>query len=273
MNVAPSFRVAPAVIEEFNTRGATVIRGAFKEWIDLLRRGVSYNFDHPSSDGHIYTGEQGKGRFLSDYCNWPRIPEYREFIFNSPAGEIASQIMNSERVRLFHEHVLVKEAATDVATPWHQDQPYYCVEGPKTVSLWIPLDEVPRDTTLEFVGGSHLWGKFYRPQRFNGEALNPNDGLEDIPDINGNRDAYDICGWHVYPGDAVAFDYRTLHGAPPNRSATRQRRAFSLRLVGDGARFVRREGIKTSPPFSHVKAVSGSPLLDEDFPVVYQQRN
>ena len=49
--------------------------------------------------------------------------------------------MDSQQVQLFHEHVLVKEAATSVPTPWHQDAPYYCVDSNKTVSMWIPLDD------------------------------------------------------------------------------------------------------------------------------------
>ncbi|MGI9503340.1 MAG: phytanoyl-CoA dioxygenase family protein, partial [Geminicoccaceae bacterium] len=64
-------------------------------------------------------------------------------------------------------------------------------------------------------------------------------------------------GWAVSPGDAIAFDYRTIHGAPANTSAKRQRRAFSLRLLGDNARFVRRDGIATSPPFTQVTLQSG----------------
>ena len=179
--------------------------------------------------------------------------------------------MGSNTVRLFHEHVLVKESSTDVPTPWHQDMPYYCVDGSKTVSLWIPLDEVARENVLEFVAGSHLWGRYYRPQRFSGQALNENDGLETIPDINGNRNDYRIVGWPVSPGDAIAFDYRTLHGAPANTSATTARRAFSLRLVGDDARFVRREGIKTSPPFPDVSLESGALLHGPQFPILYRR--
>ena len=61
-------------------------------------------------------------------------------------------------------------------TPWHQDQPYYCVDGSDTVTLWISLDLVPRDRTLEFVGGSHKWGKYFRPERFDKTPLNENEG-------------------------------------------------------------------------------------------------
>jgi hypothetical protein len=42
-----------------------------------------------------------------------------------------------------------------------------------------------------------------------------------------------------------------------------------LRLVGDGTRFVRREGIKTSPPFPDVALANGAPLDGAQFPMLY----
>ncbi|WP_420724735.1 phytanoyl-CoA dioxygenase family protein [Hwanghaeella sp. LZ110] len=255
-------------VSEFRNNGVTVMRGVFKDWVETLRDGVALNMREPDPTARIYTGENGGGRFFVDYCNWQRIPQYKDFIFNSPAAEIGAELMDSKMVQLFHEHVLVKEAQAGVPTPWHQDMPYYCVDGPKTASLWIPLDEVPHERGVEFIAGSHLWGKFYRPQRFNGQPLNENDILEDIPNVNENRGDYDIVSWDVSPGDAIAFDYRTIHGAPANNSPSEQRRAFSLRLVGDGVRFARREGIVTSPPFNQVTLQDGDPLQADEFPVL-----
>ena len=253
-------------IDDFRQKGVTVLRGAFTDWVDVLRAGVEANMNDPDPNARIYKGENGNGRFFVDYCNWDRIAEYKNFIFNSNAAHIGAALMNSQSVQLFHEHVLVKEASTDVPTPWHQDAPYYCVTGPKTVSIWIPLDTIERDTTLEFVSGSHLWGKHFRPQRFDGSALNEDDGLEEIPDINQSRDDYEILGWAVKPGDAIAFDYRTIHGAAGNHQPNRQRRAFSLRLVGDGAHFVRRDGLVSSPPFPNLTLNNGDPLTGDTFP-------
>lgn len=255
--------------EQFQSEGVTVLRGLFADWVEVLRDGVAANMAEPNPEARIYEGDNGGGKFFVDYCSWQRIPQYRDFIFNSPAAEIAAALMHSKKVQLFHEHVLVKEAQAGVATPWHHDMPYYCVDGPKTVSLWIPLDDVPRERTLELIAGSHLWGKSYRPQRFNGQPLNDNDGLEEIPDIDANRDDYNIVGWDLAPGDAVAFDYRTLHGAPANQSASEQRRAFSLRLVGDDVSFARRQGIVTSPPFNNITLKHGAPLEADEFPVLY----
>ena len=124
--------------------------------------------------------------------------------------------------------------------------------------------------TLEFIAGSHRSGKLYQPQFFNGNPLNEDDGLEALPNIDDNRDASEILGWAVAPGDAVAFDYRTVHGAPANDSPSAQRRAFSLRLVGDGATFVRHEGRKTSPPFSEITLANGDPLGGDAFPILRQ---
>jgi ectoine hydroxylase-related dioxygenase (phytanoyl-CoA dioxygenase family) len=258
-------------VKQFQNNGVTVLRGLFSNWVETLRAGVAENILKPNPDARIYQGKKEGGRFFVDYCSWQRIPQYRDFIFNSSVAEIAADLMNSEKVQLFHEHVLVKEAQAGVATPWHQDTPYYCVDGPKTVSVWIPLDEIPRERTLEFVAGSHLWGKQYRPQRFNGQPLNENDGLDEIPDINANRENFDIVGWELEPGDAVAFDYRTIHGAPANHSSNSQRRAFSLRLVGDDVRFVRRQGLVTSPPFNQITLNHGDPLVADEFPMLYQR--
>ena len=260
--------VTPETIEAFRSNGACVLRGYFKDWVETLRAGIARNMAEPSADVKIYQGQNGSGRFFGDYCNWDRIPEYKDFIVHSKAAAIGRELMGSKTVRLFHEHVLVKEAGADVATPWHQDQPYYCVDGSETVSLWIPLDRVPRERTLEFVGGSHNWGKYFRPERFNKMALNENDGLEPVPDINGNRDKYDVLGWALEPGDAVAFNYRTLHGAPANNSKVDQRRAFSLRLIGDDVRFARREGINTSPPFLGVRLAHGAVMDAPEFPLL-----
>ncbi len=261
-------KLAAQVVSEFQRDGAVAIRGVFSDWVDVLRAGIARNMADPSGDAKIYRGKDGGGRFFGDYCNWNRISEYRDFIFKSPAADIGRQLMGSKRVRLFHEHVLVKEPSAGVPTPWHQDQPYYCVDGQETVSLWIPLDHVPRDRTLEFVAGSHKWGKYFRPERFDKTPLNENDGLEEVPDINNNRNTFNVVGWALEPGDAVAFNYKTLHGAPANNSETDLRRAFSLRLLGDDVRFARREGVKTSPPFRDVKLVHGAVMDAPEFPVL-----
>ena len=262
---------SPAPIDEstvaaFERDGAVLVPGCFGSWVETLRRGIEYNIANPGPDVRDYTDAAG-GRFFGDYCNWARIPEYREFLFESPAADIARALMRSRTARLFHEHVLVKEARTDIPTPWHQDLPYYCVDAELNCSLWLVLDPVPVESCAEFVAGSHRWGKLYRPERFNRTPLYEEDSLGPPPDIDARRQDYDILRWSLEPGDAIAFTFRTLHGAPPNRSKHLRRRAFSSRWVGDGATFADRGGI-TSPPFRDVDLNHGAPLHGPRFPLV-----
>jgi hypothetical protein len=56
-------------------------------------------------------------------------------------------LMTTPQVRSYHDHVLVKEAGTAQRTPWHQDQPYYNVDG-HGISAWISVGRslpLPRD--------------------------------------------------------------------------------------------------------------------------------
>ena len=54
---------------------------------------------------------------------------------------------------------LLKKPGTHKETPWHQDMPYYCVNGNDTGSLWIPLDNVDKENNLKLILGSHKWPK------------------------------------------------------------------------------------------------------------------
>ncbi len=254
-------------IDTFRADGVVVLRGLFADWIEPLRVGTRRNLASPSPLHRNYT--KGGARFFGDYCNWPAIPQFRRFVEQSPAGEVARQLMQSRVARIFHEHLLVKEAGADIPTPWHHDSPYYCVQGQQTVSLWLPLDPVPRAICLESVAGSHAWGKLFRPRRFDGTAYDhQTDDLVEMPDISADRDAYDIRAWDLAPGDCIAFDFRTVHGAPGNPTAG-GRRAFSTRWFGEDARYADRGGV-TSPPYRELAGQlrAGDALPEDLFPVI-----
>ncbi len=254
-------------IDTFQKYGVLFIKGLFKDYVKIIRRGIKKNLSNPGpyAAENLNLGESG--RFFDDYCNWHKISEFKKTIFSSSVGFIASQLMKSNKVQLFHEHILVKEAGTSKPTPWHQDSPYYFIEGTQTISFWSPMDKVT-NASLRCVLGSHKWEKTVRPKKW----LNEDDFYQneqdfmDVPDPE-NDENMKIKEFPMDPGDAVAFDFRILHGARGNTSKT-QRRAFSLRLVGDDARFIER-GEKTSPPFPNHGMISGQPLRQDWFPIIY----
>ncbi len=253
--------VTPEDVEAYQSNGVVLIRGLFADHVDGLRAGVARNMSDPGPYASTNDKAGETGLFFDDYCNWQRIPEFETAILGSDVSTVARTLMQSEQVQVFHDHVLVKEPGTSMATPWHQDAPYYFVEGTQTISFWSPLDPV-RDATLRCVAGSHLWPKDVVPTRWVSEAAFFEGDYVPVPDPE--AEAMRIVEFEMEPGDAVAFHFRTLHGARGNHSDTR-RRAFSLRLVGDDARFVERPG-PTSPPFPGHGMMAGQKLRDDWFP-------
>lgn len=260
--------VDQAMTDTFRTDGAVLIKGLFRDWVDVIKSGIERNMAHPGPYASENFKEGESGRFFDDYCNWTRIQEFEEVIRDSEVGAVAADLMASDTVQVFHDHVLVKEPGTTMQTPWHQDAPYYFVEGEQTVSFWCPVDPV-KEASLRLVAGSHLWEKPVLPIRWvsQGDFFPNEDTYMPIPDPDAEN--MRILEWEMEPGDAVAFNFKTLHGARGNHSASR-RRAFSLRLIGDDARYVTRPG-KTSPPFPGHNMKEHQKLREDWFPVIYSR--
>ena len=253
---------------DFLKNGVIVLRQVIsKFWLDKLESGIIKNFKNPSKYKCVYEKNNNLEVFYDDYCNWNRISEYKEFLFKSNIAKQASILMKSNTVNLFHEHVLIKEPGSKKRTPWHQDQPYYCVDGKDNCSLWIPLDKISKKNCPEFIRGSHKWNKKYLPTKFIGKPYEKHDEeFEYIPDIDSNRKDYDIVSWSLNPGDLIAFNFLTIHGAPGNDSKHR-RRAFSARFTGDDATFAKRKG-EISPPFPELRLKHGEKLTSPTFPLL-----
>jgi ectoine hydroxylase-related dioxygenase (phytanoyl-CoA dioxygenase family) len=262
--------ITEQAIIDFNRNGAVCIRGLFTDWIDTLKQGVQKNHDEPGPYFAENVTANDTGSFWDDYCNWQRIPEFHRFITESSAAQFAAQIMDSNSAQFFHDHVLVKEANTSKPTPWHQDAPYYFVSGEQTVSFWLPLDPVSKSTTLRLVSGSNRWPKLVRPVAWLDDAnfyKGDRDQYMDLPLIEGEVSEQDILEWELQPGDAILFNYRTVHGAKGNLQQNR-RRAFSMRWVGDDARYIQRPG-ETSPPYPGHNMKNGQRLREDWFPVLW----
>ncbi|RPH42057.1 MAG: phytanoyl-CoA dioxygenase family protein [Burkholderiales bacterium] len=264
--------VSQEQIRRYREDGATPLRGVIApEWVERLRAGVEANLAEPGPYAKLYTPEGQPGKFFGDYCNWPRIPDYKAFFVESGLAAVAAELMGSAKVNLYHEHVLVKEPGTREKTPWHHDQPYYPVDGEQIVSFWIPLDPVARSTCPQYVAGSHRWGKWYAPKRFadSQDHSNPSADYESVPDEDTLRREHTLLAWDLEPGDCIAFHGLTLHGAPGNEHSGR-RRAFAARFTGDDARFVLRQGFMSPPPPPAGGPVSGDAMDSEAFPVIWR---
>lgn len=258
--------ISQGILDSFHRDGAVLLKGLLTDWVDEIRNGIEHNMQNPGPYAAENTTQADSGRFFDDYCNWQRIDAFARVACKSPLPEVAASLMQSNQVQLFHDHVLVKEPGTSKATPWHQDYPYYFVDGEQTVSFWCPVDDVD-EATLRLVAGSHRWEKLVLPVKWLNDDNFYSDTGDYLPVPNPDDDKLPIVEWPMQAGDVVAFSYKSLHGARAN-VATRRRRALSIRYVGDDARYITRPG-RTSPPFPNHNMRDGERLREDWFPVVF----
>lgn len=267
--------VDAATIEAFRRDGAVVVRGALgSDDVALAEAAIEANLADLSPRAKRASADDDAA-FVEDFCNWQRLPAIEAFVRGSPAASIAGQLMGATTVRLYHDHMLTKEPGTRQRTPWHQDQPYYNVDGRQNVSMWFPVDPVSRASTLEFVAGSHGGrggaGTWFMPRTFLDDraAWFPEGTLAELPDLDDPSSDHRVLGWELEPGDAVFFHMLTLHAAG-GVEADRRRRVLSVRFLGDDMVHAPRDWT-TSPEFPGLAddLPAGAPMDHPLFPVLW----
>lgn len=256
--------------------GAVCLRGAFGGgWIEELREGAEKTRSEPAADTHWYAGGPGQANvFFNVSYSWPRIAAFRRFIWESGVAELAGRFTRSRKLNLLWDGVFYRTPGLDQPTPWHQDMPYWPVEGDNVASVWLPLDPAPLDSVLSFYRGSHRMGRFKRPSFRDGGksahfAASDRPDAQDIPDLENGPEARNVLRWAMEPGDCIVFHGYALHGSPGNKSADRKLRATTFRFAGEGVTYIERpEG--TSPSFTGHSLKIGDALDGELFPVVWR---
>ena len=94
--------------------------------------------------------------FLQIFNLWKEDEAIRELIFSKRVAGIATALLQTKGVRMYHDQALYKEPGGGF-TPWHADQYYWPLASDKTVTAWMPLQETPLEMgPLEFSAGSHV---------------------------------------------------------------------------------------------------------------------
>jgi ectoine hydroxylase-related dioxygenase (phytanoyl-CoA dioxygenase family) len=93
--------------------------------------------------------------FLQLFNLWQTDENIRTFVFSKRLAKIATELLQTDGVRIYHDQALFKEAGGGI-TPWHADQYYWPLETDRTVTAWIPLQATPLEMgPLEFSASSH----------------------------------------------------------------------------------------------------------------------
>ena len=255
-------------IEAYQRDGVVCLRNAFGgEWVEKGRRAVAAALRSRSLSkqysSHRSAGE--KGRFFFDTFLWKRLPSFREFTFQSPAAELARQVMQSKSLLLYFDMAIVKEPGTSAATPWHYDEAYWPVAGTQVCNLWMALDYIPADTALRFVAGSHRLGHDYRAVDFFSHDSKRNHTASEPPNWDQIDGDHRILLAPMEPGDCAILNFRTHHSAPGNLQRRNRRRAICTHWFGDDARYADKAS-ECSPNERGENLVHGGQLECPTFP-------
>ena len=247
MNTGLLRTITPDEVETYHRDGVLLLPGMFdKDWIELLNKGLDANIEAPTRRSRIwYKDTSGRSMFY-DHTAWKGIEEYRKFIFNSPAAQICGQLMRSTTINFFFDSVFVRSTGTQFETPWHQDEPYWSVEGYDACSIWMPLGPVKQKNALSFVPGSHRLKTVFKQYNFgdlnpvrkkNVDQVDFSDIAEqEFPDINADPKRFGVVSWDMQPGDCIAFNGRTMHGGSGKLDDDCELRVFTTKWVGDDVR-------------------------------------
>jgi ectoine hydroxylase-related dioxygenase (phytanoyl-CoA dioxygenase family) len=277
MSYETSLPIEQNAVDSFSQDGAICVRNVFTEHeVEALREAVDWSMNNPGDYSKNFSGDDAKASFFGDVFVWTRNPAYRDLVVNERLGEIAGRLMKADSTRFFFDHLLVKEPGSNAPTPWHQDAPYFPINGKMCCSIWIALDPVTSESgAVEYIAGSHATGKYYAPEAFTpGDTSVGNDQLAEVPDIDADRDAFDIVRWDLNPGDVAIHNVMTIHGAPANKTKGTRRRGLALRFIGDDITYAERPGIP-EPMLGSLSQLApelaiGTPYQGAWFPELWQ---
>ena len=267
-------------IKKFKEDGAIFIKGKFDiDWIEKLKKGIERDIKNPSPRFKSHTVKKDVPKYLEDYWTWDLIPEFKDFVYNSPYPKIAAELMSAKKINLVMDNWFLREAGSESSTPFHHDISYFDMDGTMCV-LWLPLQQTGKNEGVVWVKGSHLWNKLFLRVLFkDGHKIEGNECIVDgkkyelPPDILKNKDKYDFLQWDCELGDAVIFDMRTLHGTLSSSIPKKTLSRYTLRVAKEDAK-ISYVGDWTS--YNYRKAMqdegykNGDSLGGKMFPILFE---
>ena len=276
MTVTPwQERITPEIVEQYWRDGVVHLPQLLDEpWLELIELGIARVVRAQLGKTWMFDGDPGA--FLDSTRNFDLTPEFQRLLYDSDIADMMTTILDSERVWLLFDHTFVKDSVLAQAptrrTPWHQDLPYWPVAGTQLASMWISVDAIPKEECLEYIRGSHkevMYDGFDMSRVLEDPTL-PYYGeeLPRLPDVDAEREKWDIVSWDITPGDVILAHPNTLHGGG-HTSAGKTRRALAVRIFGEDVVFADRPTTKRTAPYTpglELRLKPGDPLRHPYYP-------
>jgi ectoine hydroxylase-related dioxygenase (phytanoyl-CoA dioxygenase family) len=217
------------VIDRFADLGHAVVRGlASPEEIEQIRPLIDQATDALRWDRRSLAERDTYGKAFIQAANVHRHdPAIAAFLLSRRFAAVAAALLGCDGVRLYHDQALYKEPGGG-HTPWHQDQVYWPVDTDQTVTMWMPLVDIPGE-----VGGMRFVDRSW--QRGDLGGLEIGDASEEYFSALIEREGLECTSYApLGAGDATFHRGWTLHSAPANSSEL-LRAVVTVIYVADGA--------------------------------------
>lgn len=269
MNKHPLNPITQQHIDDYRRDGVVCLRQMFDaEWIEKLQAGAQ----DVIADPHEY-GQTGPshGAMTSVSFLWRKPGPFRDFVMNSPAGEVIGRVIEADNIQIFHDHLFHKPAKSPSVMQWHADH-LWPFTGTMIPNLWVALSPVNKENgRIEFVAGYH---KFCMET---GSRFGPaGDGNFRFPDFQSERDNPDFpfrfVTWDLQPGDAVLFHVDIPHYSKGNDSDELPRTGLAVRVIGDDSYWCPRPGLTPITGVDVLAQTEGEhPAPSEQLPLIWHR--
>lgn len=180
-------------------------------------------------DKHAFYVDKNRPETLKQMQHMDLDPFFRDYA-RHPTWLALARGLLGEDVLVQAPEWFNKPPGQPAPTPPHQDNYYFNLTPPHVLTIWLALDPVDVENgCLRYVPGSHRLG--IRPHG-RSNVLGFSQGIMDF----GPEDIAREVQIHLQPGDAVVHHGEMIHRAEPNRSTSRQRRAFAMVCKGVSCR-------------------------------------
>jgi ectoine hydroxylase-related dioxygenase (phytanoyl-CoA dioxygenase family) len=152
-----NYSVTPAQVKYFSENGFIKIKNIFDaSVIDYMNIVISKEVDRLNNQQIPLEERDTYGKAFLQIMNlWTHTEVVKDIVFSKKIAQIATGLMQTTGVRLYHDQALFKEPKGG-HTPWHADQYYWPLATENTVTAWIPLQATPLNYgPLEFSAGSN----------------------------------------------------------------------------------------------------------------------
>ena len=152
-----NYSVTPAQVKYFSENGFIKIKNIFDaSVIDYMNIVISKEVDRLNNQQIPLEERDTYGKAFLQIMNlWTHTEAVKDIVFSKKIAQIATGLMQTKGVRLYHDQALFKEPKGG-HTPWHADQYYWPLDTENTVTAWIPLQATPLNYgPLEFSAGSN----------------------------------------------------------------------------------------------------------------------